>query len=49
MFPKEHGAYGQLGFPLVTSLIVAGPAYASLLVAIAASLAKWRDAATTCR
>jgi hypothetical protein len=36
MFPKEHGAYGQLGFPLVTSLIVAGPAYASLLVAIAA-------------
>lgn len=36
MFPKEHGAYGQLGFPLVTSLIVAGPATASLLVAIAA-------------
>lgn len=36
MLPKEHGAYGQLGFPLVTSLIVAGPAYASVLVAAAA-------------
>ena len=35
MFPKEHGAYGQLGFPLVTSLVVVGPAYPSLLVAVA--------------
>ena len=36
MLPKEHGAYGQLGFPLVTALIVVGPAYASVLVAAAA-------------
>lgn len=35
MLPKEHGAYGQLAFPLVTSLVVAGPARASVLTAAA--------------
>src|SRR6187397_412589 len=35
MLPKEHGAYGQLAFPLLTSLIVVGPAYASLWLATA--------------
>lgn len=39
MFPKEHGAYGQLAFPLVTSLAVAGVAVPSLLVALAAAAA----------
>jgi hypothetical protein len=33
MWPKEHGAYGQLAFPLVTSLAIAGvTGQASLLV-----------------
>jgi hypothetical protein len=35
MLPREHGAYGQLAFPLVTSLVVAGPASPSLLTAAA--------------
>ena len=35
LLPKEHGAYGQMSFPLVTSLIVAGPARGSLLLAAA--------------
>ena len=35
MLPKEHGAYGQLVFPLLTSLVVVGPAYASLCLATA--------------
>lgn len=39
MFPKEHGAYGQLLFPLVTSLAVAGVSAPSLLLALAAAAA----------
>jgi hypothetical protein len=34
MLPREHGAYGQLAFPLLTSMIVAGTAYPSLCLAI---------------
>ena len=34
-FPKEHGAYGQLSFPLVTSLIVSGVSAGSALFALA--------------
>jgi len=36
LFPKEHGAYGQLAFPLVTSLAVAGVTTPALLIALAA-------------
>ena len=36
MFPKEHGAYGQLGFPLLTALTVAGVSITGLLIAAAA-------------
>jgi YwiC-like protein len=36
MFPKEHGAYGQLLFPLVTALAVGRPSGAALLLAAAA-------------
>jgi hypothetical protein len=35
-FPREHGAYSQLAFPLVTSFAVAGVTSASLLIAVAA-------------
>jgi len=35
MLPKEHGAYGQVAFPLITSLIVVGPARAPVLTSIA--------------
>jgi len=35
VFPKEHGAYGQVAFPVLTSLIVVGPAYSSLCLATA--------------
>jgi hypothetical protein len=34
--PREHGAYGQLAFPLVTSFAVAGVTTASLLISVAA-------------
>lgn len=36
LFPREHGAYGQLIFPLVTSFAVGGVTAASLLIALAA-------------
>jgi hypothetical protein len=36
MVPKEHGAYGQIAFPLLTALLVAGASAAGLLIAIAA-------------
>jgi hypothetical protein len=36
MLPREHGAYGQLGFPLATALVVAGGSPAGLLIATAA-------------
>jgi hypothetical protein len=39
MFPKEHGVYGQLIFPLVTSLLVAGVTAPALLTALAAGAA----------
>jgi len=35
LFPREHGAYGQVAFPLLTSLTVVGPAYASLWLTLA--------------
>jgi hypothetical protein len=37
--PKEHGAYGQLAFPLVTALATARPTVASLLLISAAVVA----------
>ena len=39
MFPKEHGAYGQLLFPLATSLVVAGVTAPALLTAASAAYA----------
>ena len=36
MIPKEHGAYGQLLFPLVSALLVARPAAAAFALAAAA-------------
>ncbi|OFW01686.1 MAG: hypothetical protein A3I61_03495 [Acidobacteria bacterium RIFCSPLOWO2_02_FULL_68_18] len=36
LWPKEHGAYGQLAFPLVTSLAVAGLSASALLLALSA-------------
>jgi YwiC-like protein len=35
LLPKEHGAYGQIGFPLATALMVSGLSAASLLLAAA--------------
>jgi hypothetical protein len=35
MLPKEHGAYGQLVFPLVTAFAVTGAARPSVLIAVA--------------
>ena len=35
MLPKEHGAYGQLAFPLLTALVIAGLTPASLLTVLA--------------
>lgn len=32
-FPKEHGAYGQIAFPLIAAFVVAGVSAAGLLVA----------------
>jgi hypothetical protein len=34
--PREHGAYGQLGFPLLTALLAARPRAASVLFALSA-------------
>ena len=36
MLPKEHGAYGQLLFPVVTALLVARPGAAAFAIAAAA-------------
>ncbi|HEY6892712.1 MAG TPA: YwiC-like family protein [Rhodanobacteraceae bacterium] len=36
MFPKEHGAYGQLLFPLATALAIGRPSAAASLLAAAA-------------
>jgi hypothetical protein len=35
LLPKEHGAYGQLTFPLLTSFAVAGVSVPSVLIACA--------------
>jgi hypothetical protein len=35
LLPKEHGAYAQMAFPLVTALVVSGPSRAGLLVVAA--------------
>jgi hypothetical protein len=35
LLPKEHGAYGQLAFPLLTAFIVAGASRGGLLIAAA--------------
>ena len=35
MLPKEHGAYGQIAFPLLTAFVVAGVSGAGLLIATA--------------
>jgi YwiC-like protein len=32
--PREHGAYGQLAFPIVTSFVVAGVSAPALLIAV---------------
>jgi hypothetical protein len=34
LFPREHGAYGQLAFPLITSLAVAGFSTTALLIVL---------------
>jgi hypothetical protein len=34
IFPREHGAYGQLAFPMLTSFFVAGVSAAALLIAV---------------
>jgi YwiC-like protein len=36
IFPREHGAYGQLAFPLITSFAVAGVSTAALVIAASA-------------
>lgn len=35
LLPREHGAYGQVAFPLITALVVAGASTAGLLLAVA--------------
>jgi hypothetical protein len=37
--PREHGAYGQLAFPLLTSYLVAGVSVPALLIGLAATTA----------
>lgn len=39
MFPREHGAYGQISFPLLTAFAAAGVSGAGLLIAVAAGAA----------
>lgn len=34
LWPKEHGAYGQLGVPLLAALLLARPSWASLFFAL---------------
>lgn len=38
LIPREHGAYAELGFPLLTGLLVASPGWASFLFVAAALL-----------
>jgi hypothetical protein len=35
LLPKEHGAYGQVAFPLVTALVAGGPSSAGVLLVVA--------------
>jgi hypothetical protein len=35
LLPREHGAYGQIAFPLVTAFLVAGASTAGILIAVA--------------
>jgi hypothetical protein len=35
MLPKEHGAYGQIAFPILTAFLVSGVSVAGLLIAAA--------------
>jgi hypothetical protein len=39
LLPREHGAWGQLAMPLVSALVLGGPAPAALLLAVATGLA----------
>jgi hypothetical protein len=38
LIPREHGAYAELGFPLLTGLVLGSPGVASWLFVIAAAL-----------
>ena len=35
LLPREHGAYGQVAFPLVTALVAGGPSTSGVLLAVA--------------
>jgi hypothetical protein len=35
LLPKEHGAYGQVAFPLATALVAGGPSAAGVLLGVA--------------
>ena len=35
LLPREHGAYGQIAFPLIAAFAVAGPSTAGTLIAVA--------------
>lgn len=39
LWPREHGAYAQLGFPLATALALGTPTVSSIAIALAACLA----------
>ena len=39
LIPREHGAYGQLGFPMLTALAAGHPSVAALLLIVAAAAA----------
>ena len=39
MFPKEHGAYGQLLFPIVTAMAIGRPTLGALCLAVAVTCA----------
>ena len=34
LFPREHGAYGQVAFPLIAAFGVAGPSTSGVLIAV---------------
>jgi hypothetical protein len=39
LWPREHGAYAQIGMPIVAALLLAAPSAPSILLALAACLA----------